>query len=529
MPRRRSAPGRSACAWACTRATPLVTEEGYVGIDVHRAARIAAAGHGGQVLVSPVDPRARRRRRPARPRRAPAQGPDARRSGSTSSATASSRRSRSLNQSNLPVQPTPFVGREKELGEVLALLGAPDDALADARPARAAREDAARRAGRRRGRGRFRARRLVGAAAGGRAIRSASVRRSARRSARGRAGRPHRRRSECCSCSTTSSRLLEAAPELGELLAACPSLRSARDEPRAPAAGGRARVRGAAARRAGSGRVLPLARASDRSPDFEPDEHVLAICRRLDHLPLALELAAARVKALSTGADPRAAGARAAAAHGRRPRRCRSGSARCAATIGWSYELLTTEEQEALPAARDLRRRLDARRGRAGGRRATSTRCSRSSRRAWLRFDERALLAAWRRSASSRTNCWTGSGELEEARRRHFDFYLALAAAEDTSAEGGYGNRSKVLLHDQENLRAAVDGAVTAGDRVGATELMVLLENFWVVTDPFEGARRFGELLATPGELPKRLRARALRLLCGLLFGCPASTSARTA
>src|SRR5256886_14718553 len=31
---------------------PLLTEEGYVGIDVHRAARIAAVGHGGQVLVS---------------------------------------------------------------------------------------------------------------------------------------------------------------------------------------------------------------------------------------------------------------------------------------------------------------------------------------------------------------------------------------------------------------------------------------------------------------------------------------------
>ena len=31
---------------------PTVTEEGYVGMDVHRAARIAAAGHGGQVLVS---------------------------------------------------------------------------------------------------------------------------------------------------------------------------------------------------------------------------------------------------------------------------------------------------------------------------------------------------------------------------------------------------------------------------------------------------------------------------------------------
>jgi class 3 adenylate cyclase len=31
---------------------PLVTEEGYVGMDVHRAARIAAAGHGRQILVS---------------------------------------------------------------------------------------------------------------------------------------------------------------------------------------------------------------------------------------------------------------------------------------------------------------------------------------------------------------------------------------------------------------------------------------------------------------------------------------------
>ena len=31
---------------------PLRAEEGYVGFDVHRAARIAAAGHGGQVLLS---------------------------------------------------------------------------------------------------------------------------------------------------------------------------------------------------------------------------------------------------------------------------------------------------------------------------------------------------------------------------------------------------------------------------------------------------------------------------------------------
>jgi class 3 adenylate cyclase len=31
---------------------PLLTDEGYIGLDVHRAARIAAAGHGRQVLLS---------------------------------------------------------------------------------------------------------------------------------------------------------------------------------------------------------------------------------------------------------------------------------------------------------------------------------------------------------------------------------------------------------------------------------------------------------------------------------------------
>ncbi len=31
---------------------PLKAEEGYVGMDVHRAARIAHVGHGGQVLLS---------------------------------------------------------------------------------------------------------------------------------------------------------------------------------------------------------------------------------------------------------------------------------------------------------------------------------------------------------------------------------------------------------------------------------------------------------------------------------------------
>src|SRR5207244_3134551 len=31
---------------------PILSDEGYVGLDVHRAARIAAAAHGGQIVLS---------------------------------------------------------------------------------------------------------------------------------------------------------------------------------------------------------------------------------------------------------------------------------------------------------------------------------------------------------------------------------------------------------------------------------------------------------------------------------------------
>ena len=51
----------------------MVADGGYVGLDVHRAARIAAAGHGGQVLVSGATA-ASRRESSYRPRRAPFQG-----------------------------------------------------------------------------------------------------------------------------------------------------------------------------------------------------------------------------------------------------------------------------------------------------------------------------------------------------------------------------------------------------------------------------------------------------------------------
>jgi class 3 adenylate cyclase len=46
------APGRVHLRIGLHTGAPVVTDEGYVGNDVHYAARVAASGHGGQVVLS---------------------------------------------------------------------------------------------------------------------------------------------------------------------------------------------------------------------------------------------------------------------------------------------------------------------------------------------------------------------------------------------------------------------------------------------------------------------------------------------
>ena len=100
---------------------PMVTDEGYVGIDVHRAARIASAGHGGQVLMSQAT-------------RDLVGGETVRDLGEHRLKDLSAQvrlfqlgetdfpRLKTLYQTNLPVPATPFLGRERELEEVVGLL-----------------------------------------------------------------------------------------------------------------------------------------------------------------------------------------------------------------------------------------------------------------------------------------------------------------------------------------------------------------------------------------------------------------------
>ncbi len=100
--------------------TPLLSDQGYVGIDVHRAARIAASGHGGQVLVSRetaalVDGGLRdlgehRFKDLLAPERVFQLG------------SRDFPPLKSLGRMNLPVAAWPLLGRERELGEIRALV-----------------------------------------------------------------------------------------------------------------------------------------------------------------------------------------------------------------------------------------------------------------------------------------------------------------------------------------------------------------------------------------------------------------------
>ena len=115
------APGQIHVRVGLHTGTPLVTDEGYVGDGVHRAARIAAVGSGGQVLLAAstaalvgldglVDLGEHRFKDISAPERVYQLGERA------------FPPLKSLYRSNLPLAANPLVGRKKELADVLQAL-----------------------------------------------------------------------------------------------------------------------------------------------------------------------------------------------------------------------------------------------------------------------------------------------------------------------------------------------------------------------------------------------------------------------
>ncbi len=319
---------------------PICTEEGYAGVDVHRAARICAAGHGGQIVVSEAmralmegsalrDLGEHRLKDLTEPQRLYQLGSE------------EFPPLKTLHQTNLPVPATPFLGRERELGEVLGHL-------------RSSRLLTLTGAG---GSGKTRLAAQAAAEAaedfpGGvwwvslAALLDPAFVLDSIAQVLGATGElpEHIADNRLLLLLDNLEQLLPAASGLAALLARCGGLRLlvTSREPLRLTAEQEYQVPPFVSEEAVG---FFCARARAARPEFQPSEAVAEICRRLDNLPLALELAAARVKVLSpTQILARLERRLPLLTGGRRdtPERQRT----LAATIAWSYELLNEGEQQ---------------------------------------------------------------------------------------------------------------------------------------------------------------------------------------
>jgi predicted ATPase/class 3 adenylate cyclase len=243
----------------------------------------------------------------------------------------------------------------------------------------------------------------------------------------------------------------------------------------------------------------------------ESDGDVAELCSRLDNLPLALELAAARVSVLTPaqilerisgrldlfragrGADPRQKTLR--------------------ATIEWSFELLTDEEkllftrlgvfrggctleaaEQVVEADLDTLQSL-----------VDKSLLRHSGERFWMlqtiREYARELLEQ--------------HGESNVVRPQHAAHYLALAEAAHAERSDLGPAWSQRLDEEHDNLRSALD-FMREHDSLGYLQLAGALGWFWAIRPPYaEASRRLEDALAPAAE-DGRLTARALHWLAVL-------------
>ena len=260
---------------------------------------------------------------------------------------------------------------------------------------------------------------------------------------------------------------------------------------------------------------LFLERAREAEPRFRPDaadeQAIRQICKRLDGLPLAIELAASRVRTLTPvelldRLEPRLP----LLTGGPRDLPARQQTLR--ATLEWSHALLNDDER------RDLNRlavfaggcTLEAAEAVCGTtlERLSSLLDANLLLRAAAKGSRYSMLETIREYAAERLDALA---DVEALRRRHAEYFLELAQSANLTTEARGEQRHDVVISEQANIRAAIDWAAATGDIALALELTVALENFWTTSDPFEGVRRLETLLADAGDVPTPLRARALR------------------
>jgi len=269
--------------------------------------------------------------------------------------------------------------------------------------------------------------------------------------------------------------------------------------------------------------ALFVARAAAVKPDFVLTEEnapsVADICARLDGLPLAIELAAARAKFLSPSAmRTRLASRLQLLTGGARDLPARQQTLRQA--IDWSYDLLTEPEQR-------LFRRLSAFQGGCTLEAVESVCDTRQDLgldifdgmssmvdKSLVRQVEQAdgeprfvMLETIREYALEKM---IAAGEEAAVRRAHAAYCLVLA--EEGAAEDDGANRTAWLDRfeiENDNLRSALEWLLQKGNADWGLRLGAALFRFWEMREHLaEGREWFARLLKLPasGELAKPLQ-----------------------
>ncbi len=111
------------------------------------------------------------------------------------------------------------------------------------------------------------------------------------------------------------------------------------------------------------------------------------------------------------------------------------------------------------------------------------------------------------------------AGEDEPARNRHLEFFVRLGDLFDANIMGPEDERWSTRLETElDNVRAAIDWSIESDEVLSALRLAGSLRVFWFRRHPAEAIQRVGEILAMP-EAAVRSSARAWALCCyGVLF-----------
>lgn len=484
---------------------PRLTGEGYAGHELHRAARIAAAGHGGQVVLSAAtraffegevsDLGEHRLKDFAEP---------------IALFQLGSERFpplKTISNTNLPRPASSFVGRERERQEVAELLQNGARLVTLSGPGGSGKTRLAIEA----------ASGLVDAFNAGvfwvplATIRDAALVTETIAETLGAHDdlQEHIGEREMLLLIDNLEQVIEAAPELAALLEACPKLRvlcTSRE---------RLRVRGEV-----EYAVPPLSEPEAVSlfchrSQLAADDAIATLCLRLDCLPLAIELAAARTSVLSPHQILERLAKRLDLLKGGRDAEARQQTLRAA--IVWSYELLNGEEQRlfaylavfrggcSLEAAEEVAEAdLDTLQSL-----VDKSLLRHSNERFWM-------LETIREFGLERLEA---SGEAEDVRRRHADHFLHLGE----EAEPHVLQLDPIWLdrlnRDVDNLRAALDWLDATEETQLVLRLAGALMDLWGAKGYIAEGRRRLEAALADDRSPTAARAKALNAAASLAIG----------